>query len=155
MAKRRNKIMIEAKKNKVNPSLSVRYGEDLYKRASKKIGMTDAMIASYPDADALLKACNGMHSKSNPDARIKEGVPPVGVKFEEDRPDVMTLESILKAAFVQQNRGMFDETNLQSFLRNVNRRYGAQKPLRIVKDMSLVAVKHELVTKYTIYFKKG
>ena len=151
MAKKRNKKV--EKKPELEQSPAAKYGEDLYKRASKKIGMTDAMIASYPDADALLKACNGMHSKSNPDARTKEGVPPVGVKFEEDRPDVMTLESILKAAFVQQNRGMFDETNLQAFLRNVNRRYGAQKPLRIVKDMSLVAKKHELVTQYMIYFK--
>ncbi len=132
-----------------------RENQDLYKRASKVIGMPDDMIASYPNDELLKKACDGMHSKSNPDARIKEGVVPIGVKFEENMPDEFALESVIDAKFVQINRMQFDEANLQSFLRNINRRYGAQKPVRIVKDISFVAKKYELVTTFTIYFKKG
>ena len=94
-----------------------------------------------------------MHSKSDPDARIKEGKPPVHPKFEENMPDSFTLESVIEAKFVQKNRSQFDESNLQAFLRNINRRYGAQKPVRIVKDISFVAKKYELVTKFTIFFK--
>jgi len=152
MAKKKSKKVIKKEVAK-KKSLSQVYGKDLYNRASKNIGMTDEMIASYPDAESLLKACNGMHKQSNPDARIKESVPPVGVKFKDNMLNVLTLESVLEAQFVQTNRVMFDESNLQSFLRNINRKYGTQKPLRIVKDMSLVVKSRELVTKYTIYFK--
>lgn len=126
----------------------------LYTRCRKEIGMSDAQIASYSSADALLQAANGMHPKSNIDARVSEGKPPEPVKFEENMPDTYVLESVLEAKFIKTNRDHFDRGNLQACLRRINRRYGPQEPVRIVQDRSFVVVKRELVTKYTIYFKE-
>ncbi len=126
----------------------------LYDRCRKEIGMSDAQIASYSSTEALLQAANGMHPKSNVDARVSEGKPPKNVVFEENMPDSFTLESVLEAKFVKTNRDHYDRGNLQAFLRRVNRRYGPQEPVRIVQDRSFKVVKRELVTKFTIYFKE-
>jgi len=144
-----------SKKNSKKKELILGIGvsQELYDRARKKIGMSDAMIASYPSAEALKQACDGMHPKSNPDARIKEGKRSEPVKFDENRPDKFTLESVMETKFAMQNRLHFDEGNLQALLRNINRQYGEQKPVRIIKDMNLVPKKRELVTKFEIYFK--
>jgi len=133
--------------------LIAKFGKDLYDRCRKVIGMSDAMIASYTDADALKQAANGMHPKSNVDARVKQGARPEPMKFEENMPDSFTLESILEAKFIKTNRDYYDRGNLQAFLRRINRRYGPFKPVRIVQDRSFKVVKRELVTKYTIYYK--
>ncbi len=127
--------------------------KDLYERARKKIGLRDDQIASYPNAEALKQYCDGIHPQSNPDARIKEGAPVVHPKFADNMPDSFTLDSVQEANFVTTNREQFDRANLQSFLRNINRKYGTQKPVRIVQDTSFVVVKRELVTTFTIYFK--
>ena len=126
---------------------------DLYDRARKKIGLRDDQIASYANAEALKQYCDGIHPQSNPDARIKEGAPVVHPKFADNMPDSFTLDSVQEANFVTSNREQFDQANLQSFLRNINRKYGTQKPVRIVQDTSFVVVKRELVTTFKIYFK--
>ncbi len=127
---------------------------DLYNRCRKEIGMSDAMVASYSSAEALLQAANGMHPKSNVDARISEGKPPEPAKFEENMPDSFMLESVLEAKFIKTNRDHYDRGNLQAFLRRINRRYGPQEPVRIIEDKSFKVVQRELVTKYTMYFKE-
>ncbi len=139
----------------VSGNKSISITKDLYDRCRKKIGMSDVMIASYPDAEALKRSADGMHSKSDPDARVKEGVRPKQVKFPEMLKDVFTFESVLEAKFIKTNREHYDRGNLQQFLLLINRRYGTQKPIRIVEDKSLVPKKRELVTHYTIYFEKG
>ena len=136
-----------------NEIMEAKYGKDLYKRCSKAIGMTDVQIGAHPDAESLLRYANGIHPKSNADARIKEGVRPDPMKFENDMPDSFTLESVLEARFIKTNRDHFDRGNLQSFLRGINRKYGPFEPVRIVQDRSFKVVKRELVTKYTIYYK--
>lgn len=128
--------------------------QSLYTRCRKEIGMSDAQIASYSSEDALLQAANGMHPKSNVDARIKEGTPPKNIIFEENMPDSFTLESVLEAKFISTNRDHFDRGNLQAFLRRINRRYGPFEPVRIIQDRSFKVVKRELITKYTIFFKE-
>ncbi len=133
---------------------SITIPEALYKRCREVIGMSDAMICSYGDADTLLQNANGMHPKSNVDARVKEGVRPEPMKFEDNMPDKFTLESILEAKFIKTNRDYFDRGNLQAFLRRINRRYGPFEPVRIVQDRSFKVVKRELVTRYTIYYKE-
>jgi len=102
-----------------------------------------------------LQYANGIHPKSNVDARIKEGVPPEPMKFEDNMPDSFTLESVLEAKFVKTNRDNYDRGNLQAFLRRINRRYGPAEPVRIVTDRSFKVAKRELVTKFTIYYTKG
>ena len=130
-----------------------KYGKDLYNRCRKKIGMTDVQISAHPDAESLLQYANGIHPGSNVDARVKEGVRPEPMKFEENMPDSFTLESAIEAKFIKTNREHFDRSNLQAFLRRINRRYGPFKPVRIVQDMSFKVVHRELVTKFTIYYK--
>ncbi len=125
----------------------------LYNRCRYSVGMSDAMIASYDSAEALKQAADGMHGKSNPDARVKEGKLPEQKKFEDNMPDSFTLESILEAKFMKTNRDHYDRGVLQAYLRRINRKYGPKSPVRIVQDRSFVVVKRELVTKYTIYFK--
>lgn len=125
----------------------------LYKRASKKIGLTDVQISSYPDAESLKQALDGMHPQSNPDARISQGKPPKIRNFEDNMPDSFELESVIEAKFIKANRDNYDRGNLESFLCRVNRKYGVQKPVRIVQDRSFKVVKRELVTSYVIYYK--
>ena len=145
MAKKRSK-KVDDDKMKVEIPL------DLYDRARKKIGMSDEMIAGFPDAESLKRYCDGIHSKSNPDARMKEGEPLKQKQFENNMPKVFTLESVMNADWVQRNREQFDRENLQEFLRSINRKYGTQRAARIIKDENFVAKKYELVTKFTIYF---
>lgn len=127
--------------------------KDLYNRCRKEIGMTDVQISVYPDAESLLQYANSIHPKSNTDARIKEGVRPEPMKFEDNMPDSFTLESVLEAKFIKTNRDHFDRGNLQSFLSRINRRYGPFEPVRIVQDRSFKVVKRELVTTYVIYYR--
>ena len=129
------------------------FGEELYNRCRKEIGLTNVQIAAHPDAESLLQYANGIHPKSNVDARIKEGVPPEPMKFEDNMPDSFTLESVLEAKFVKSNRDNYDRGNLQAFLRRINRRYGPFEPVRIVQDRSFKVMKRELITKYVIYYK--
>lgn len=126
---------------------------ELYTRARKTIGMTDVQIRRYPDTEALKQALNGMHPNSNPDARVTEGKPPKNPIFEDNMPDSFTLESVLEARLISTNREHFDRNTLEAFLRQVNRRYGIHKPVRILQDRSFKVVKRELVTKFNIYFK--
>ncbi len=127
---------------------------ELYDRCSKVIGMSDAMIARYPDVEALKQGANGMHPKSNVDARVKQGQRPEPAKFAENMQDSFTLESVLEAKCFKTNRDHFDRGDLQAFLRRINRRYGPQNPVRIVQDRTFKVVDRGLVTRYTIYYKE-
>ena len=133
----------------------------LYDRA-RKIGMSAEMIATYPDEDALKKACDGISPQTNPDARPKEGVIPPP-KVYDKMPDKFEFDSKLEAKFITQNRASFDENNLKAKLRRINRRYGAQKPVKIVKTVTFKPVKgidektrlscRFLVTHFEIFMK--
>lgn len=125
----------------------------LYKRASKKIGLTDVQIARHPDVESLKQYLNSIHPQSNSDARISEGKPPEIRNFDDNMPDSFTLESVIEAKFVKTNRDHYDRGNLQAFLCRVNRKYGIHEPVRIVQDRSFKVVKRELVTKFVIYYK--
>ena len=146
--------MVKKQSKKVAKDVYIqRIPQDLIDRAKKKIGMSDEMINSFPDAESLKRYCDGIHPKSNPDARMKEGEQPERKNFEDNMPDTFTLESVLNAEYFHGNREQFDRNNLQEFLRSINRKYGVQKPVRIVKDENFVAKKYELLTNFTIYFK--
>lgn len=131
-----------------------KYGEALYDRCRKVIGLTDVQISAHPDAESLKQYANGIHPKSNPDARVKEGVRPEPPKFAENMPDKFELESVLEAKFIKSNRDHFDRSNLQGLLRRINRKYGNHDPVRIVTDQSCKVVKRELITKFTIIYKE-
>ena len=47
---------------------------DLYERA-RKIGMSEEMIATYPDEASLKSACDRISPQTNPDARVKIAKP--------------------------------------------------------------------------------
>ena len=120
------------------------------------------MIAVYPDAESLKKACDGISPRTNPDARVKEGKIPPPVKYTDKMPDKFEFESAMEEKFLSASRAQFDENNLQLELRKINRKYGAQKPVRITKDMNCNAVKGKnkdkqmarmLITKFTIFMK--
>jgi len=157
MAKKKSKkkptMTDEIEQSVQEAELILKFGEALYNRCRKQIGLTDVQIAAHPDAESLLQYANGIHPKSNVDARIKEGVPPEPMKFEDNMPDSFTLESVLEAKFVKTNRDNYDRGNLQAFLRRINRRYGPAEPVRIVQDRSFKVKNRELITKYTIYYK--
>lgn len=155
----------KSSKKKVVVSNSERVGyaisDAVYKRARKTVGMTNDQIASYRTEELLVKALNGMHSKSNPDAKVKSVEVPEQPRVEDKMPDKIEFESRLEAMSMQ-NRVQFDEQNLQLELRKINRRFDTQKPVRIVADKSNKPVsgkdeKHRmakfLVTKYTVYYK--
>lgn len=135
---------------------------ELYNRASKKAGMSDEMIATYPDAESLKRACDKISPRTNPDARPGEGVVPPPVKYEDNRPDVFEFDSKMEAKFISQNRAQFDENELQLKLREINRRYGPQKLVKIIKTTTFKPVKGItkdklsamfLVTHYEVHFK--
>lgn len=110
------------------------------KKRARKIGMSDAMIASYPDALALKRACDKISPKTNPDFRAQPGKVPEPVVYDK-MPDKFEIDSKLECKFISQNRAQFDEANLQAELRRINRKYGPQKPVRTVRTMSFKAVK--------------
>lgn len=144
---------LEGMRDVVSGRNKITIHNDLYLRCSREIGLSDAQIASYPDAESLKRWANGNHPKSNPDARIKQGKVPEPPKFEQMMKDVFTLESVLEAKFIKSNREHFDRNSLNTFLCNIRRRYGPQEPVRIVTDQNNKVVKRELVTTFTIYYK--
>lgn len=136
--------------------------QTLYVRAKEKVGMTNEMMATYPDIESLKKACDRIHPKSNPDAYPKQGEAPKSVKYEDNMPDKFEVDSMMEAKFISQNRAQFDEANLQDELRRINRKYGAHNPVKIVKTTTFNQIRgmnkdriacKVLVTKFEIYFK--
>lgn len=136
---------------------------DLYKRA-RKIGLTDDQLKAYPDAVAVKAACDRMSPGSNPDAKVKAVVPPKAKLVEggEAVPDMIEFESKMETSFMMGNRSSFDENNLRARLRKINRRYGTQHPVKIVKTTNFKQIKgkneqHQnckfYVTTYKIYLK--
>ncbi len=122
----------------------------LIKRA-KKIGMTEEMIATYPDATALKNACDAMSPQSNPDARPSTGKA-TGKVVLPQMPDKFEIDSKLEARFVTQNRARFDENNLQLELRRINRRFGPSKPVKIVKIITFEKIKGVSKDKISVQF---
>lgn len=155
----KKKVKKIAKKKTAKSSLD----PDLVKRA-KKIGLTDNQIASYPDAESLKKALDGMSPQTNPDARVKPGKPPKPVVHTEKMPKEKKFEidSKFEQKFISQSRAQFDENTLQAELRRINRKYGAQEPVKIVKTTTFkpvsglnenkITVKF-LITHFEVYFK--
>lgn len=117
-------------KKKLNP---------LYKRA-KKAGVTKAQMDSFPDEEARKAFLDRVSPSTNPDARPKEGTPKPAPQFE-PMPEKFEFESKLEARFITQNRAQFDENTLQTKLREINRKYGPQKPVKIIKTMTFKPVK--------------
>jgi len=133
----------------------------LFERARKKVGMTNEVIATYPDAKSLKEVCDKIHPKSNPDAYPKRGSAPKPVIYTEKVPDKIEIDSNMEAKFISRNRAQFDEQNLQAELRRINRKYGSQNPVKIVKTTTFNQVRGRnadrvackvLVTHYEIYF---
>lgn len=142
--------------------LKVEHAE-LYARAKNKAGMSDEMMAAYPHAESLKAACDAIHPQSNPDAFPKRGSAPLPVKYEDNMPDKFEIDSMMEAKFISQNRVQFDENNLKAELRRINRKYGAHKPVKIVKTTTFNQVNGKnadrvackvLVTHYEIFFKE-
>jgi len=127
-----------------------------------KIGMSPEMIETYPDAESLKKACDKISPSSNKAGRAKYGPLPKPVQHPEPCPDKFEIESRLETRLSSTNREQHDEVNLQSKLRWINCKYGAQKPERIIRDASNIPVDGKdrvgrnakvFVTKYTIIMK--
>ena len=136
---------------------------DMYDRARKKIGLSDDTISHYTKAADLKQYLDAISPKTNPDARVKAAVIPDPSKApaKEKVPAKVEFESKLEVKFAGQNRAQFDENNLQAKLREINRKYGAQAPKRIVLDKNCKVVKGKnelkvdaqlLITKITIYY---
>lgn len=141
---------------------AVEFPPELLERAKKKVGLTDVQIATYRTPELLKKFLDGVSPKTNPDARPKISKPAKPKQFDENRPDKFEFESRMEAKFLTMNRPQFDEATLQQELRKINRRYGAQKPVRILKDVNCKPVKGKnkdkqtanmLVTKFTVFMK--
>jgi len=135
----------------------------LYERA-RKIGMSDAMIATYTDEVALKKACDGISPRSNPDAEPKQVNIPEPVVIKEEMPDKFEFESRLEYKSMMRNRDQFDRNNLQLELRKINRKWGEQKPVKIVKTTTFKPVKginedkiasKFLITRFEIFLKES
>ncbi len=145
-----------------NGSAFMNVPQALYDRAKKVVGMTDNMMVSFGTVAGLKNACARIHSKSNPYAQPKlEVVPPAPV-YEDKRPNLFEYNSKLESKFISQNRAQFDEANLQQELRRINRKYGPQKPVKIVSTMTFKPEngvnEHRLsakflVTHYEIYMR--
>ena len=108
----------------------------LHKRAGK-LGMSPEMIETYPDEVALKQACDGMSQKTNPQGYPQAGKIPEPKKFDGNMPDMFEVESTLETARISINRNQYDEGILQAKLRVINRQYGVQAPVRIVKTMDM------------------
>lgn len=111
----------------------------LYKRA-KKAGVTKEQMDSFPDDEARKAYLDRVSPQTNPDARPKEGTPKPAQQFE-PMPDKFEFDSKLEAQFIMTNRIQFDENNMQAKLREINRKYGPGKPVKIVKTMTFKPVK--------------
>lgn len=150
------------KAKKATVAFTAGLNSELYYRARHKAGMSDEMMASYPDAESLKAACDAIHPQSNLDAFPKRGSAPKPVKYKDKMPNKFEIDSKIEAKFISRNRVQFDEANLQAELRRINRKYGAHKPVKIVKTTKFNQVNGKnadrvackvLVTKYEIYFK--
>jgi len=128
---------------------------------AKKLGVTDDKIAMYPDSDSLKQFLDMISPQTNPDAKVKAGVLPEPKVYDKGMPDIFELESKLNI-MEPKNRVQFDEANLQAELRRINRKYGAQKPVRITSDKSFNITRDKnklnqgikvVVTKFKIFFK--
>lgn len=159
-------------KKKITNGLQFLKGEEvvfqvsnaLYKRASKKVGLSDEQIVTYTDAHALKAALNVMSPKTNPDIKIKAVTVGEQQKAEAKKmPKMISIESKIEVKMLSQNRSQFDEQTLQAELRRINLVYGTQKPIKIVKTVDFDIVKgitkdklaaKFMVTTFEIYFKK-
>lgn len=139
----------------------VEFCKDLYDRA-KRLGVNEAVIASYSTSKALKAYLDSISPTTNPDAFPKQTAP-VNKAGEKTEPIPATVEfdSEMESQWIMQDRSQFDEANLQSKLREMNRGYGAHKPIRIVMDRDMVdvmGVKHDitkvLITHVTIVYRK-
>lgn len=159
MAKKRSskKKIIISNSERVGFSIS----DAVYNRARKTIGMINEQIAAYSNEASLVAALNRMHSKSNPEAKVKSVEVPVVARVEDKLPDELKFESKLEAMSMC-NRVQFDENNLQLELRKINRKYGSHKPVRIVADKLNKPVNSTdkknrmakyLITTFTVYYK--
>lgn len=116
-------------------SASSQFPAELVERA-RKIGMSPEMIATFPDETSLKNGCDRISPQTNPDYRPKQGVVPKTVTMPDIMPDKFEFESRLECKFMMRDRRQFDESNLQAELRRINRKYGAQKPVKIVKTVT-------------------
>ena len=141
--------------------VTLQISRELYDRARKQVGLSDELIARYTDGTKFKQYLNGISPKTNPDLRVKAVKIPKPVQLEDNMPDKFEFESKLEVKFLGQNRAQFDEQKLQEKLRAINRKYGAQKPVRIIKDMDCIPVDgfnklkqnaKLLITKIVIYF---
>ena len=130
MAKKKTSRKVEVAKQKT-AKLKKQHGKDLYIRARKKIGMSDAQIETYGTPELLKRACDGISPQTNPDIRPQKGTvrpplnkPPVPDKIEFD-------SKFVASGFA--SRRQFDEAALQAKLRELNRRHGSPKPVKIVQ----------------------
>ncbi len=141
--------------------VTLQISRELYDRARKQVGLSDELIARYTDGTKFKQYLNGISPKTNPDLRVKAVKIPKPVQLEDNMPDKFEFESKLEVKFLGQNRAQFDEQKLQEKLRAINRKYGAQKPVRIIKEMDCIPVDgfnklkqnaKLLITKIVIYF---
>ncbi len=134
---------------------------ELYNRARKQIGISREKIASFDDAAALKAYCDKISPQTNPDGRPKRGVVPKMEPSEEVMPDKFEIDSKMEVN-VARNRNQFDDAKLQAELMRINRTYGRQEPVRIVRDSNMKPEQgknqhHQntrlLVTHFTIFMK--
>ena len=146
-----------SKKSKKATSKNVAIGsianKKLIKRA-EEYGLSKEQIGKYPDENSLTQFLDAKCPKSNPVLRPEQIIAPDVPKIKEEVPDKFEIESKLENKFIVRSRLHFDEDNLQAELRRINRKYGTQSPVKIVKTMTFKPDKeNKLVTKFEIFIK--
>ena len=141
MAKKKSK---KTAKSSLDPAL--------IKRA-KKIGLTKEQIATFTDSAALKAYLDGISPQTNPDAKRKPGTPPKPIIHPDPMPEKFEFESRMEAKFISQSRTQFDENALQAKLREINRKYGPGKPVKVVKTVFNKPKSGMLTTKFEIFMK--
>lgn len=138
-----------------------KFSDKLLKRAKGIIPPT--RIELYADEESLKAACDRLSPQTNPDHKVQAAPEPeVPTQPSNEVPDEIEFESKLQCSFFMQNRAMFDENNLQSELRRINRKYGHQQPIEIKMSRRFEQVKGKdkqrrdckvFVTNYIIVMK--
>jgi hypothetical protein len=113
-----------------------KFPENLLIRAKKKVGMSDIQIANYKTPEELKQFLDSVSPQTNPDAKAKRSKPPKQKQHTERMPDKFEFDSKLEVRLIGVNRTQFDENNLQLELRKINRKYGAQMPVKVVKTVN-------------------
>jgi hypothetical protein len=79
---------------------------------------------------------------------------PVGkakVGLSDDMPDKFAIESKMPLGTISRNREQFDEANLQTQLRFINRKYGHHQPVKVIKTVLYKPVNGMLITLFEIF----